>query len=64
MIIDEQNPNHILAASGMTFQRVADNLIYGNEIYLGYTYYINGKKLDTPKLESKDDFIEITQLKE
>lgn len=34
-------------------------MIFGNEIYLGYTYYIGGVKLDEPKLEVIEDFEEI-----
>ena len=59
MTVDKKNNKHIIAAEGKVFRRIADALIYGNEIFLGYTYYINGVKLDEPKLEVKEDFEEI-----
>lgn len=49
----------IKAKEGKVFKRIADNKIYGNEVSLGYTYYINNKKLEEPYLETKDDFEEI-----
>jgi hypothetical protein len=64
MTIDPKNQNHIIADEGKVFQRKSDNLIYGEEIYLGYTYYINGQKLDEPHLEVPEDFIEIDKPQE
>lgn len=54
-----QNDNHIIADSGKVFRRIADGTIYGREIYLGYSYYINGVKLDEPHLDTPEDFEEI-----
>lgn len=51
--------NKITAEEGKVFRRKSDGFIYGNEIYLGYTYYLGGKKLDEPHLEVPDDFEEI-----
>ncbi len=56
MIIDN---NHIIADDGKVFRRIDDNRIYGTEIYLGYSYYINGVKLDEPHLDTPEDFEEI-----
>jgi hypothetical protein len=54
-----QNDNHIIADDGKVFRRIADGTIYGREIYLGYSYYISGVKLDEPHLDTPEDFEEI-----
>ena len=59
MTVDKNNSKHIIADEGKVFQRKSDGFIYGKEIYLGYTYYIGGKKLDEPHLEVVEDFEEI-----
>ena len=59
MKIDTNNQNHILAEEGMVFKRISDGFIYGEEIYLGYTYYIGGVKLEEPLLELPEYFEEI-----
>ena len=64
MTIDPMNEKHIIADEGKVFQRISDDLIFGKEIYLGYTYYIGGVKLDEPKLEIASDFREIDEEKE
>lgn len=51
--------NIIKADNGKVFRRIADGQIYGNEIYLGYSYYINGVKLDEPHLDTAEDFEQI-----
>lgn len=56
MIIKEK---HIIADDGKIFRRKNTNDIYGNEIYLGYSYYINGIKLKEPHLDVPEDFEEI-----
>ena len=48
--------NIIKADEGKIFRRIADGQIYGKEISLGYSYYINGIKLDTPHLDELSDF--------
>ena len=53
------NGNHIIADRGKVFRRIADGTIYGNEIYLGNTYYIGGVLLDPPHADTADDFEEI-----
>ena len=59
MTIDKKNPKHIIADEGKVFQRKSDGFIYGNEIYLGFTYYLNGEKLTIPYEEQAEDFTEI-----
>lgn len=49
----------IKASEGKVFRRIADGVIFGNEIILGYTHYLGGKKLDSPKWEVPSDFEEI-----
>lgn len=59
MTVDKNNSKHIIADEGKVFKRKSDGFIYGKEIFLGYTYYIGGKKLDEPHLEVVEDFEEI-----
>lgn len=59
MKIDELNNRHIVAEEGKVFRRISDQVIYGKEIYLGYTYYLNGEKLEVPLLELPEHFEEI-----
>ena len=47
------------AAEGKVLRRKSDGWIAGNEIYLGYTYYLNGRKLDEPLLELPEHYEEI-----
>jgi hypothetical protein len=56
--------NHIIADDGKVFRRIADGTIYGREIYLGYSYYIGGVKLDEPHLDTPEDFEEIDDTEE
>ena len=64
MTIDPNDNKHIIADEGKVFKRIEDDLIFGNEIYLGYAWYINGIKLDEPKEEKAEDFEEIEEPKE
>ena len=59
MTQDKENKAHWIADEGKVFRRISDGFIFGNEIYLGYTYYINGEKLPEPKLEVIEDFEEV-----
>jgi len=59
MTIDKENNRHIIADKGKVFRRIADGMLFGSDIYLGYTYYLGGVRLDTPKLEVPEDFEEI-----
>ena len=59
MRIDPSNEKHIIADDGKVFQRIVSKENYGEEIYLGYSYYIGGV-LQTPPHEDKaEDFEEI-----
>ena len=62
MTVDKNNSKHIIADEGKVFKRKSDGFIFGNEIYLGYTYYLNGEKLSEPKLEVIEDFEEIEDI--
>ena len=62
MTVDKNNSKHIISDEGKVFKRKSDGFIFGNEIYLGYTYYLNGKKLSKPKLEVIEDFEEIEDI--
>lgn len=59
MTIDKENNRHIIADEGKVFRRISDQTIFGSEIYLGYTHYLGGVKLNTPKWEVPGDFEEI-----
>lgn len=59
MTIDPKDSKHIIADEGKVFQRIADEMIYGEEIYLGYSYYIGGVLLTTPHEDKYEDFQEI-----
>lgn len=54
-----QTDNIIKANPGKCFRRKIDGVIFGDEIYLGTTYYLNGIKLEQPIQENPDDFEEI-----
>ena len=51
----------IKASEGKVFRRISDGFIFGNEINLGYTHYLNGKKLEEPLLELPEHFEEIDE---
>lgn len=59
MKIDELNSSHIIAEDGKILKRKSDGLEAGKELYLGYTYYINGEKLAIPYKEKQDDYEEV-----
>ena len=59
MIQDKTNAIHYIADEGKVFRRISDGVVFGSEIYLGYTYYIDGVKLLEPKLEVIEDFEEV-----
>lgn len=59
MKIDELNNSHITAEEGKVFRRISDAQLFGNEIYLGYTYYLGGEALAEPLLELPEHFEEI-----
>lgn len=49
----------IVADEGKVFRRISDGKLYGKEISLGYSYYINGIKLVEPHLDIPEDFEQI-----
>ena len=51
----------IKASEGKVFRRKSDGFIFGREIYLGYMYYIGGKKLDQPLMARPEHFEEIDE---
>ena len=54
--------NRIIKASeGKVFRRISDGFIFGEEINLGYTHYLDGKKLEEPLLELPEHFEEIDE---
>ena len=59
--MENKNNKIIKASEGKVFRRISDGFIFGQEISLGYTYYINGKKLDEPLLELPEHFEEVDE---
>lgn len=59
MRIDEKNGNHLIAEDGKVLRRISDESIAGREIWLGYTYYLNGEKLPTPFEELPEHYEEV-----
>lgn len=53
--------NTLYADEGKVLRRIADKMVAGGEYALGYTYYLGGEKLAEPKLETPDDFEEVSQ---
>ena len=51
----------IKASEGKIFRRIADNLDFGKEVWLGKTYMIGDEVLEEPKEEVPSDFIEIDE---
>ena len=48
--------NKITAEEGRLLLRKADSLLFGKELTLGYTWYINGERVDPPHLEVPEDY--------
>lgn len=51
--------DHIIADEGKVFRRIGTNDIFGEEIWLGYSYYISGVLQNPPHLDTPEDFEEI-----
>lgn len=49
----------IKADEGKCFRRKGTNEIFGTDMALGYSYYIEGVKLDEPHKDVPEDFEEI-----
>lgn len=58
MIIEDR---YIMADEGKVFRRIGTNEIMGREIFLGYSYYINGILQDPPHYDVPEDFEEIDE---
>ena len=50
---------HIIADEGKVFRRKGTDEIFGSEIYLGYSHYINDVRQVPPHLDVPSDFEEI-----
>lgn len=61
MKIDKNNDNHMIAEEGKVLRRISDGWVAGNEIYLGYTYYLNGELLEEPLLELPEHYEEVDE---
>lgn len=61
MIINTENNNHIIAEEGKVLQRISDGYIFGKEMFLGMTYYINGTLLPEPLQELPEHYTEIDE---
>lgn len=46
----------IYAGLGKTLKRISDGMDFGSNVTLGYTYYLGGKKLDTPLWELPEHY--------
>lgn len=55
----KQENNIIIADEGKVFRRIVSGEIFGNEIYLGYSYYIGGVLQDPPHKDVPEDFDEV-----
>ena len=53
--------NHFKASEGKVFRRLSDKRIFGNELYLGYIYYIGKIKLYEPLLECIEHYEEVDE---
>ena len=51
----------LIADEGKVFRRIGTNEIFGSEIWLGYSYYINGVRQNPPHLDVQADFEEIDE---
>ena len=55
------NKNVIIAEDGKVLQRISDEMIFGKELHLGYTYYLGGELLDEPLYELPEHYQEIDE---
>lgn len=61
MRIDENNNQHIYAEEGKVFRRISDGTVFGTELWLGYTYYLDGELLLEPLWELPEHYEEIEE---
>lgn len=57
MEYDKEN-GILKAADNKILVRKSDGMMYGSSVTLGQTWYVDGKKLDEPRVETPDDFEE------
>lgn len=50
---------HIKADKGKVFRRIGTDEIFGDDVYLGYSYYIAGVLQQRPHQDVPEDFEEI-----
>lgn len=62
MKTDELNNRHLIADEGKVLRRISDSWNAGTEIYLGYTYYLNGELLEEPLLELPEHYEEVDEV--
>lgn len=62
MRTDEYNNRHLIADEGKVLRRISDKWVAGGEIYLGYTYYLNGVLLAAPLLEIPEHYEEVDEV--
>ena len=51
--------NRIVADENKVLRRISDGWIAGLDLYLGYTYYLSGRKLVEPLLELPEHYEEV-----
>lgn len=61
MRVDVNNERHIYADEGKVFRRISDAMVFGNELWLGYTYYLAGELLPEPLWELPEHYEEIEE---
>lgn len=49
----------IKAKEGKVFRRIADKVLFGNEVHLGYLHHLHGEVLKVPVKELPEHFEEI-----
>ena len=51
----------LIADEGKVLRRIGTDEIFGKEMWLGYSYYINGVRQNPPHLDVQSDFEEIDE---
>lgn len=59
MEISEVKTIVITAGEGKVLRRISDGWVGGTEVYLGMTYYLNGRKLEEAIQELPEHYEEI-----
>lgn len=54
----DESTKTLTAGAGRVLRRKEDGTLYGHRVTLGYSWYINGRRLDTPHADVPDDFEE------